>query len=55
MIAFGSKESARRSGIEPGDPEARLSADGGESAADQDLAVRLERDGIDVIARVGIE
>ena len=42
-------------GIEPGDVVARLSADGGENAARQNLAVRLHRDGIDSTVRVRVE
>src|SRR6266702_162410 len=53
-------ERIRRSGggIEPGDAVARLSADAirsAEKAARQNLAVRLHRDGIDIIVRVRVE
>ena len=54
-FAFGSNESAGRSGIEPGDMVARLSADAGELAARQNLAVRLHRDRIDTTVRVRVE
>ena len=42
-------------GIEPGEAVARLATDAGESAAHQNLAVRLHRDRIDNIVRVRVE
>ena len=42
-------------GVEPGDAVARLSADVCERTADQNLAVLLHRDRIDIIVRVRVE